>query len=79
MTGRELIIYILENHLENEEIFKNDEILGLMVIEEAAAKTGVGVESINAMIKLGWLKTITVGDKTFVLATDIMKKEGVNT
>lgn len=75
MTGRELIIYILENHLEDEEIFKNDEILGLMVIEEAAAKTGVGVESINAMIKLGWLKTITVGDKSFVLATDIMKKK----
>ena len=26
MTGRELIIYILENHLEEEEIFKDDKI-----------------------------------------------------
>ena len=54
MTGRDYIIYILEHHLEDEELFKNGKIPGLMTYEEAAVKFGVGVDTIKANIVLGY-------------------------
>ena len=36
MTGRELIVYILQNHLEDEPIVNDGKILGLLTVEEAA-------------------------------------------
>ena len=60
MTGRDLIIYILENHLEDEELFKDGKIPGLMTYEEAAVKFGVGVDTIKAYIVLGYLNAVTI-------------------
>ena len=53
MTGRELIIYILENHLENEQIFEDGRILGFMSVSEAALKFGVGISTICVWVRLG--------------------------
>ena len=52
MTGRDLILYILENHLEDEEIFKDDKIIGFLTIDEVAIKFGVGIETVIAWYKL---------------------------
>ena len=60
MTGRDLIIYILENHLEDEELFKDGKLPGLMTYEEAAVKFAVGKETIIAWVKLGYLKAVTI-------------------
>ena len=48
MTGRDLIIYILQNNLEDEDILKDGRFPGLLTIQEAAAKANVGVATINA-------------------------------
>lgn len=42
MTGKDLILYILQNDLENEELFKDGRFLGLLSVEETAAKLNVG-------------------------------------
>ena len=61
MTGKELIIHILQNNLENEDI------LGLMNEEEAAVKFGVGVCTIQLWSKYGLLKGIRIGNAMFFL------------
>ena len=38
MTGRELILYILENGLENEPVIKNGTFVGFMTVTQAAEK-----------------------------------------
>lgn len=60
MTGRDLIIYILENHLEDEELFKDGKLPGLMTYEEAAVKFDVGKETIIAWVKNRYLKSVTI-------------------
>ena len=45
MTGRELIIYILENDLENEPVFQDDKLIGFLNEREAAVKLNVGIEN----------------------------------
>lgn len=56
MTGRELIIYILENHLEDEPVIQGDKILGFLDINEAAQKFNVGPATVFAYTTLGYLK-----------------------
>ena len=55
MTGRDLIIYILENRLENEQVFKDGKLLGFITVDEAALKFGVGPETIRLWCMLGVL------------------------
>ena len=66
MTGRELIIYILRNNLEDEEILNNGRLLGLVTVEEAAEEFEVGVATIKAWIQLGKLTAIDMDGKTYL-------------
>ena len=61
MTGKELIIYILENKLENEEVFKNGGFLDFLTEEEAAANFNVGVETMKTWRLFGMVKGIQFG------------------
>ena len=45
MTGRELIMYILENHLEDEPVFQNGTFVGYVSDVKFAEILGVGVGS----------------------------------
>lgn len=56
MTGRDLIVYILQNGLENEEVFKDGEFLGFLTLEQVAAKFGFGTATIETWVDLGWVK-----------------------
>ena len=38
MTGRDLIIYILENGLEDKEVFDGDRMLGFETLHDLAEK-----------------------------------------
>ena len=83
MTGRDLIIYILENHLEDEEFFKDGKIPGLLTYEEAAIKFAVGKETIIAWVKLGYLKAVTIYGNHYIpenaeLSYEKKKKKGGN-
>lgn len=70
MTGRDLIIYILENHLEDEELFKDGKIPGLLTYEEAAVKFGVEKERIIAWAKLGYLKSFKIYGRSYIPETE---------
>ena len=69
MTGEELIIYILENNLENEYVFDGTNLLGFMTEIEAAKKFDVGVATINTWHRLNILKGVRIGGEIFFFAT----------
>lgn len=70
MNGRELIIYILENGLENESIFKDGFFLGFISSDQAAALLGVGTATIEAWIALRVIDGYAVDDKVYILPND---------
>ena len=68
MTGRDLIIYILENHLEDKKVFEDGELLGFITVIEAAEKMSVGVATILTWLNQGRLKGVTIGDLILIPA-----------
>lgn len=80
MTGRDLIMYILENNLENEPVVKNGVFIGFMTAEEAAVKFNVGVSTIGVYYTLGMLDGIKIKDQLYFLrnAKDPRKKDDEN-
>lgn len=66
MTGRELIIYILANGLEDKPLYENGELLGFMTPEEAATKFDVGVATIHIWVGLGMLDGVQIADALFI-------------
>ena len=75
MTGRDIILYILENHLEDEPFFSNDSVIGLVNTYYAAAKIGVGPETINAWFDLKVVPKIQIGQTSFMTVKDLEKME----
>lgn len=67
MTGKELIIYILQNDLENEVVIKDGIFVWLMNEEEAAVKFEVGVAQIKAWYMCGMLSGTKIGDHLYFL------------
>lgn len=67
MTGRELIIYILQNKLEDEEILVDGIFVGFMDGKQAAAKFDVGVETVAVWYKLGMLPGVKLGDSVYFM------------
>lgn len=61
MIGRDLVIYILENKLEDERVFENGTFLGFITPNEAALKLGVGVATIFTWIFRGQLEHVKIG------------------
>ena len=66
MTGRELIIFILDHHLEDTVLFEDGKIPGYLTVEEAAIKIGTGVETVKALYKRRALKGFKLGDTIFI-------------
>ena len=69
MTGKDLIIYILKNNLENEIVIKDGKFVWLVSAEEVAEKCKVGVATVNAWYELGVLDGVKVGDSIFLFNT----------
>lgn len=65
ITGKDLIIYILQNGLENDNVFENGIFVGLMSMEEAAVKFNVGVATVEFWYATGIIDGITAGDKIY--------------
>ena len=68
MTGRDLIIYILSNGLENEPVFKDGKFIGFLTAGEVAEKMNVGVATIYTWIHQKRLEGIIIGDMIYIPA-----------
>lgn len=65
MTGRDLIIYILTNNLEDKEVVINGVFVGFMTEDEAALKFGVGISTVRTWHNLGMIKGFEVGGTVY--------------
>lgn len=66
MTGRELILYILENGLEDEPVFKNGRFIGFLTAGEVALQTNVGVATVHAWIKNKNIPGVLVSEGLYI-------------
>lgn len=69
MTGRDIIIYILQNHLEDTEILTDSNHM-FLTVEEAAVKYGTGIATVKAMIDQNVLKGMKIGETYLILNVD---------
>lgn len=72
MTGRELIIWILENKLEDKELLKDGEIYGFTSIEKAAAELEFGPATVRAMMLEEGMSPCNIGDKMYISFQDLL-------
>lgn len=68
MIGRDLILYILQNHLEDEPVFKDGTFIGFMNLGKAAEKFNVGVETVKIWYQLGYIDGIKIDNDIFIKA-----------
>jgi hypothetical protein len=73
MNGRELIIYILENGLENESIFSDEFLRFMPTIEKVAVMFNVGVATVQVWVDEGRLDSIEVNDQIYITQTSLNK------
>lgn len=66
MTGRDLIIYILQHNLEDEPVFKDGVFIGFLTVDDAAEKMSVGPATVSGWTKLGMLDSICVDGGTYI-------------
>ena len=66
MLGRDLIIYILNNNLEDKPVFEDGRLLGFMTEMEAAVKFDVTSATIRVWIGMGHLESIKIGDTIYI-------------
>lgn len=67
MTGRDLMMLILEYKLEDVEVIKDGKFIWFMSEEEAAVKFDVGVSTIKAWYACKKLDGIKIGEKLYFL------------
>lgn len=77
MTGRDLILYILTNNLEDEPVFNHGAFIGFMTAEDAALKLNAGVATVNALVKQEAIDYIYVGNALFIPVN--FKTKGITT
>lgn len=80
ITGRDLIIYILNNNLEDKPIFQNGTFMGYWTIEYYAQEMTVGVETVKAWINMGAIKgAIPIGGTYLIPKQELHVKEQLRT
>lgn len=70
ITGKDLLIYIIENDLLDEPICQHGRLLGFYTESDAAVAFGVGKATIRLWIERGDLNAIKVGDVLFIPKTE---------
>lgn len=66
MKGKDLIIYILENHLEDVDVLSDLKNLGLYSVEEVAALNNVGKATVEAWCGFGRYNYTTIDDRIYI-------------
>lgn len=67
MTGRDLIIYILQNGLENTPVNDNGRFLNLLSVQEAAIKFNVGEATIRIWYQMKGIDGVMIGNTLYIL------------
>lgn len=79
MTGRDLILYILTNKLEDKPIFHNGQLMGFVTVDEMAAQLGVGRATVYAMVSMNHIDYICIGDTVlFPAFQNLLSERKVN-
>lgn len=65
MTGKELILYILQNNLEDIVVLDGCVFMGFMTEEEVAVKFNVGVETVRAWYQCRMIEGSKIGDSLY--------------
>ena len=73
MNGRELIIYILKNNLEDEEVFSEEFWARMPSPMTVAIKFNVGVATVDTWIANKQLEAIEFNGKTYVTPESLRK------
>ena len=68
MTGRDLIVYILQNDLEDEPIVQDGKFIGFITVVEAAKKANVGMATVLAWAVEGLISYVIVGHTIYIPA-----------
>ena len=68
MTGRDLILYILANNLEDKPVFENGKFIGFVTVGDVAAKTNVGLATVHTWIHQGRLDSVAVLEGVYIPA-----------
>ena len=66
MTGRELIVYILENGLENEPVIKDGKFIGFKTVSEVAVSMNVGVATVETLLSMGRLRGESINSGIYI-------------
>ena len=66
MTGRDLILYILANGLEDKPVFEDGKFIGFVTIGEAAEKLEVGIATVSVWISQKRLESAVVGNAIYI-------------
>ena len=78
MTGKDLIVYILVNDLEDVPVYENGRFMGFMTDSEAAEKFEVGTATIRAWIEQGLLYGVKIGDTMYIPQNATNPKKLIN-
>ena len=78
MNGRDLIIYILENHLEDEPILNNGTFIGFVKASDAALKLKIGTAGIDALCSMGKLSGEQIGNEFYIYGNTLSKFGGAD-
>ena len=76
MTGRDLIIYILQNNLEDKEVFENGKLLDFMTDSEAAKKFDVGLYTVRCWVERKQLPGVIFETPCFIPANAVSPIKG---
>lgn len=74
MTGKDLIIYILENNLENEPVFQQGKFIGFVTAGEVAERLNVGVATVYVWVYQKRLEGMLVGGTLYIPADYELKE-----
>lgn len=65
MTGKELILYILQNNLENTTVLEGCFFTGFMTEEEVALKFNVGIATVRAWYHCRMVEGTQISDSLY--------------
>lgn len=68
MTGRELILYILANNLEDKPVFENGKFIGFVTVDDVAIKKNVGLATVHTWIHQGRLDSVAIREGIYIPA-----------
>lgn len=68
MTGRDLILYILSNNLEDKPVFDDGKFIGFVTVDDVAVREQVGLATVHTWVHQGRLDSVAVREGIYIPA-----------